>query len=243
MRLDQEIVQRGLCESRKEAQEMIKQGSVSVNGEVCLKQIREVNESDDIKLSSRRKYVSRGGLKLEGVLCDVFGDEKEVRRFCEAKSALDVGSSTGGFTDCLLLHGVLTIDAVDVGSAQAHTKIKNDNRVSVFENTDIRRFDGKKQYDIVVADLSFISLEDVLDVILSYGKSGGYYFLLLKPQFEVGPGNSKKGIVKNVALVNQVSKRYVELLEEKGLEEVRVFPSHVQGGDGNQEYFLVGIKK
>lgn len=241
MRLDQEIVKRGLCNSRKEAQEIIEQGGVFVNGSVCLKQIRQVEDTDEIVVTFRRKYVSRGGEKLEGVLLDIFLDEDKARRFCHAKSALDIGSSTGGFTDCLLSYGVSDVDAVDVGTSQLHTKIKEDNRVHVFENTDIRSFNSNNKYDIIVADLSFISLENVLDGIVSFGKEETNYFLLLKPQFEVGRGNTKKGIVKDEALVNSILEKYVTLASSKGLKEVKIFPSHIKGGEGNQEYFLYAI--
>lgn len=243
MRLDQEIVKRGLCASRKEAQEIIEQGGVFLNGIVCLKQTMQVKDEDEIIVTSRRKYVSRGGEKLEGVLFDLFVDEDKIRRFCLDKTALDIGSSTGGFTDCLLSYGVASVDAIDVGSSQLHKKIREDNRVNVFENTDIRYFDNNdKKYDIVVADLSFISLENILDNIITFGKSGTNYFLLLKPQFEVGRGNTKKGIVKDTELVDSILKKYSTILKEKGLKEIKIFPSHIKGGEGNQEYFIHALR-
>lgn len=243
MRLDQELVQRGLCESRTEAQELIESGLVLVNGAVSQKQIRKVNDSDALEVTGRRAFVSRGGKKLCGVLRDVYGDDSAIRKKAEGKSAIDIGSSTGGFTDCLLSYGVAQVDAVDVGTDQLHSKLRDDERVSLFENTDIRAFDTDRKYDIVVADLSFISLDGVLDTIMSLGKPGAEYFLLLKPQFEVGRGNTRKGIVKDMEMVVEVLKKYEVLAKMKGLHSAVIYPCHIQGGDGNQEFFLVGTRK
>ena len=267
MRLDQTLVVRGLCESRTEAQELIESGFVLVNGVVNKKQAKSILEEDIIELMARRKYVSRGGEKLEGVFQDVFKYKREflVRQMSNVLQssetpargtlveqgyplldgilALDIGSSTGGFTDCLLQFGVSHVDAVDVGTEQLHVKLRNDPRISLFENTDIREFKTDILYDLVVADLSFISLEAVLDTILAFGKTDAEFFLLLKPQFEVGKGNTKKGIVKDGDLVSKVLKRYENAAKSKGLRSVSIFPCHIQGGDGNQEFFLVGSKQ
>jgi 23S rRNA (cytidine1920-2'-O)/16S rRNA (cytidine1409-2'-O)-methyltransferase len=131
---------------------------------------------------------------------------------------------------------------VDVGTAQIHDKIKNDMKVSVFENTDIRNFDTKNTYDIIVCDASFINLSMILDNIIAFGSQGCHYFLLIKPQFEVGKGNTKKGIVKDVELVQEILASYVESAQSRGLQNSAVYPSHLPGGCGNQEYFLYGIK-
>ncbi|MFA5132021.1 MAG: TlyA family RNA methyltransferase [Candidatus Paceibacterota bacterium] len=268
MRLDQELVKRGLCESRTEAQGIIESGNVLVNGSIATKQTKQVAEIDVIEVTARRKFVSRGGEKLEGVLFDIKDAEKKysinehsifnenansenldnknegkIREMLEGKTALDVGSSTGGFTDCLLSYGVSHVDAVDVGTLQLHEKIRNDARVSVFENTDIRNFKNSTPYEIIVADLSFIPLTHVFDDIVRFGAKGALYFLLIKPQFEVGKGNTKKGIVKDEQLVNGILDDYKILAKEKGMTSVQIFLCHIQGGDGNQEYFLVCEKK
>ncbi|MFA6608821.1 MAG: TlyA family RNA methyltransferase [Candidatus Paceibacterota bacterium] len=240
MRLDQELVRRGLCESRTEAQELIDVGTVFLNNIVCTKKTRQVTEKEDIVVTSKRKFVSRGGEKLEGVLLDVFGSEDKVRSFCSAKTALDVGSSTGGFTDCLLSYGVISVDAVDVGTSQLHARVRDDPRVSVFENTDVRAFKSDKKYDIIVADLSFIQLSHVIDDIIKFGAKGTQYFLLIKPQFEVGKGNTKKGIVKDSSLVDDVLDAYINLAKEKGVLGVKIFKCVITGGEGNQEFFLYG---
>lgn len=240
MRLDQELVKRGLCESRTEAQELIEKGSVMVNGFICLKQTKQVTDSDLIEVSSRRQFVSRGGEKLQGVFYDFFGDEEKIKNFCKDKIVLDIGSSTGGFCDYLLSSGVSHIDAVDVGTNQLHNKIRNNEKVSVFENTDIRAFNSDKNYNVIVADLSFISLESIFDDIVRFAKNDTKCFLLIKPQFEVGKGNTKKGIVKDFSLVTEVMDKYIKIAYEKGMKNVRIIPCSITGGDGNQEYFLCG---
>ncbi len=252
MRLDQELVQRKLVESRREAQELISSGAVLVNGVITTKQTKQVTELDDTVVTSRRKFVSRGGDKLEGVLRDIFGDDISIQSICAEVRALDIGSSTGGFTDCLLSYGVSHVDAVDVGTLQLHEKLRNDARVSLYENTDIRNFQLSRQgldndeqkknsYDIIVADLSFIPLTHVMDDIVRLSQKGAKCFLLIKPQFEVGKGNTKKGIVKDEAIVEEVLEYYKQIAEERGMRGVKIYPSHIQGGDGNQEYFLYGV--
>ena len=242
MRLDQELVYRGLCKTRTEAQELIELGAVFVNNFVCLKQIKQILPTDIIEVTSRRQFVSRGGVKLQGILRDVFLTDEESAVELAGKNALDVGSSTGGFTDCLLFYGVAHVDAVDVGTLQLHEKLRSDVRVMLYENTDIRDFKTSEPYDVVVADVSFIPLTHVFDDCMRFGTQGTMYFLLIKPQFEVGKGNTKKGIVKDEELVTRVLDEYTTLAQAKGLSGVQIFPCHVAGGDGNQEYFLYGRK-
>lgn len=241
MRLDQELVIRKLCESRTEAQELISGGFVIVNDQVAAKQTKQVSSKDDLKVTKRREFVSRGGDKLKGALTHVYGDDASIRQFCLNKSILDIGSSTGGFTDCALAYGASSVDAVDVGTSQLHSKIKDNKHVHSFENTDIRNFKSNASYDIVVADLSFIPLEHVFDVVISFGTTRTVFFLLIKPQFEVGKGNTKKGIVKEEGLVHDILFKYREMSAQKGLTSIDIFKCSLQGGDGNQEYFLYGM--
>jgi 23S rRNA (cytidine1920-2'-O)/16S rRNA (cytidine1409-2'-O)-methyltransferase len=243
MRLDQALVQRGACGSRTEAAELIEIGAVFVNNEQITKKTKKISDSDAIELTQKRKFVSRGGHKLENALLHVYGTDEAAIVKIKGLEALDVGSSTGGFTDCLLSYMVRSVTCVDVGTNQLHTKLRNTPNVTVFENTDIRQYSAHKQYDIIVADLSFIALEKVIPVILSFAKKGAPLFLLIKPQFEVGKGNTKKGIVKSAELLVTVQEKYKNLCTEEGLEDILVFPSAIVGGDGNQEYFLYGIKK
>ena len=241
MRIDQELVKRGLCESRTEAQELIAEGYVTVSGSIVKKQTKQVTDVDTLVVSARRRFVSRGGEKLLGVLRDVFGSDEVIHEKLHNKQALDIGSSTGGFTDCLLQYGVNHVHAVDVGTSQLHQKLRDSSKVSLFENTDIRNFKTTTSYDIVVADVSFISLSVVVTTILSYGVSGTKFLLLVKPQFEVGKGNTKKGIVKDESLVKKLLTVYQESLFNLGLNDVAVYPCRITGGDGNQEYFLYGV--
>ncbi len=236
LRLDQALVERMLCTSRTEAQEMIEKGYVEVNGDICTKQTRKIFATDILDVKGSRKYVSRGGEKLEGALTHIY--KESIEAHLKGKIALDVGSSTGGFTDCLLRHGVSHVDAVDVGTAQTHVSLLNDSRVAVFENTDIRFFVSKKQYDIIVADLSFISLQGVIETIKKLSNDTTECFLLIKPQFEVGKGNTKKGIVKDEDLVQDVLTTLSEKCASIGGTHIEVFPCSIQGGDGNQEYFV-----
>lgn len=240
MRLDQELVTRKLCDTRTEAQELISNGFVFVDNLVCQKQTRLISESNTIEVTKRREFVSRGGEKLRGALTHIYHNDDCIRQFCSNKSVLDIGASTGGFTDCVLSYGASSVDAVDVGTAQLHIKIKNNDKVVSFENTDIRDFKPNKKYDIIVADLSFISLENIFPLIISFGGHGAAFFLLIKPQFEVGKGNTKKGIVKDEGLVVETLLKYENSAHKEGLKEVSVFKCSIQGGDGNQEYFLFG---
>lgn len=242
MRLDQLLVLKGFCESRTEAQELISLGYISVDGNSIQKQTRQVEESAEIKVAQRRKFVSRGGDKLEAALIHVYGTQDLIISNFLAKKAIDIGSSTGGFTDCLLSHGVTSVTAIDVGTTQLHTKLRSDARVSLFENTDIKNFVTTNSFDIIVADLSFIALEKVFDIIISFGKKNSIYFLLIKPQFEVGKGKTKKGIVKDSKLLSEVIQKYTLLAKVKKLKKIVLFPCEVLGGDGNQEYFLYAEK-
>ena len=242
MRLDQALVLRSLCESRTEAQELIGKSLVLVNGAIITKQTKDILDTDEVEVQGRRSFVSRGGDKLKGILQDIYGGDEAIKTHLAGKCALDVGSSTGGFTDCLLSYGVAHVDAVDVGTDQLHTRLRSDTHVSLFESTDIREFVSARLYDIVVADLSFISLEPLFERILSFGKTGAAFFLLIKPQFEVGKGNTKKGVVKDMSLVLELLRKYEVIAKLHGLSELQILPCHIQGGEGNQEFFLYGQK-
>ncbi len=240
MRLDSALVVRKLCGSRQEAQELIALGVVLVDGVAVTKQVKDIGDKVLLEVTSRRPYVSRGGEKLEGALFAIYKSRDAVREALQGKTAVDVGSSTGGFTDCLLSYGVSSVTAVDVGSSQLHARLRIDPRVHLFENTDVRDFNAMFTFDYIVADLSFIPLEKVLENITSLGSKGSCYFLLIKPQFEVGKGNTKKGIVKDMVLITSILEKYQLSAIAKGLTDIEVFPSIVTGRDGNQEYFLYG---
>ncbi len=238
MRIDQELVARKLCESRQEAQESIENGYVYLDGIIVLKKTRQVSESSVITVTGRRKFVSRGGDKLEGILLDIYKDENTIKGKLANKSALDIGSSTGGFTDCLLSYGVQHVTAVDVGTGQTHPKLLDNRSVAIVEKTDIRNFRPSATFDIIVADLSFISLEKVIETIFTFGANGSLFFLLIKPQFEVGFGNTKKGIVKDIVLTKEVLIKYKYFFKAKKVLDLQICPCRIEGSDGNQEYFV-----
>lgn len=237
MRLDQALVHRNLCISRQEAQECIALGYVFVDKVVTYKQIQQVTESSSLVVTKNRRFVSRGGEKLEGALFHIYHTEALINQKLSGKSALDIGSSTGGFTDCLLRYGVEHVTCIDVGTSQLHPSLQRDTRITLFETTDIRSFIPVHVFAIIVADVSFISLEKIIDIILSFAKEGAEFFLLLKPQFEVGKGNTKKGIVRDHTLIEEVITKYTALLQAKGMY-ASIFPSSITGGDGNQEFFI-----
>lgn len=241
MRLDQALVHRKLCVSRQEAQECIASGYVLVDNVVTYKQIQQVTEESSLIVTKNRRFVSRGGEKLEGALLHIYHTEAHIHQRFSDRSALDVGSSTGGFTDCLLRYGVGHVTCIDVGTSQLHPTLQSNSRITLFEATDIRTCILADVFDIIVADVSFISLEKIIDTILSFAKDEAEFFLLLKPQFEVGKGNTKKGIVRDPTLIENSITKYTSLFQAKGMN-TSIFPSSITGGDGNQEFFIY-IKK
>ena len=185
MRIDNAIFQRGLIDSRNKAKEAIKSGIVRLNGKIVKKPSIKVTDSDEISLTKDTLYVSRSAMKLEGFLQEIDLDIKN-------KIALDIGSSTGGFTQVLLNRGVKSVDAVDVGSNQLHKILREDSRVRAFEQRDIREFNSPYKYDLIVSDISFISLNLVLphidrlaktpsDIILLFIASFALFLLSIKP--------------------------------------------------------------
>ncbi len=241
LRLDRLLVGRGLSESRERAQAMIIAGQVLVSGQKIDKAGTLVPENAEIRvIGESLPYVSRGGLKLEAAL-------KEFRIVAEGKVALDVGASTGGFTDCLLQSGAKKVYAVDVGYGQMAWKLRQDDRVVTIERTNIRDIDPSllpEPIDIAVADVSFISLEKVVPGILKFLKPDAEIIALIKPQFEVGKGQvGKGGIVRDdaarTAAVNSINDYFRGL----GLEVKGVIPSPITGQDGNVEYLIYALRR
>lgn len=240
LRLDRLLVGRGLTESRERAQAMIIAGYVLVNGRKIDKAGSLVPEDAEIRvLGESLPYVSRGGLKLEAAL-------KEFRIVAEGKVALDVGASTGGFTDCLLQSGVRKVYAVDVGYGQMAWKLRQDSRVVTIERTNIREIDQSllpEPIDIAVADVSFISLEKVVPGILKFLKPDAEIIALIKPQFEVGKGQvGKGGIVRDNAARTAAVDRVTHCFRGLGLEVKGVIPSPITGQDGNVEYLIYALR-
>lgn len=234
-RLDALVVERGLADSLPKAQAMILAGEVSVDGTRADKAGSRFPDGSRIEVTSRAgKYVSRGGLKLEGALQDFALDPT-------ARICLDIGSSTGGFTDCLLQQGAARVYAVDVNVNQLAWKLRQDPRViRISRNArDLRRSDIPEPADLITIDVSFISVRKILPSATTVAKPGADLLILIKPQFElprqdIGPG----GIVSDTALHQKAITAVRESAAKLDLELLGVRPSHLPGAEGNQEYFL-----
>jgi 23S rRNA (cytidine1920-2'-O)/16S rRNA (cytidine1409-2'-O)-methyltransferase len=236
IRLDRLLVERGLVESRERAQARIIAGHVLVNEQKQNKSGALVPEDAEIRiLGEQLPYVSRGGLKLESAL-------KEFKVSVAGKTALDVGASTGGFTDCLLQHGCEKVYAVDVGYGQMAWKLRQDPRVVVIERTNIRTIEPSLipgPVAIVVIDASFISLEKVIPSIMQFLGTESELIALIKPQFEVGRAQvGKGGIVRDETARAAAVKTISDFIRSIGLDVKGVIPSPIQGQDGNVEYLL-----
>jgi 23S rRNA (cytidine1920-2'-O)/16S rRNA (cytidine1409-2'-O)-methyltransferase len=236
-RLDAELVRRGLVASRAEAHDAVSAGRVTVAGAPALKPARMVAVDEALRLlSPPRRFVSRGGDKLDAAL-DVFRIDVTGRR------ALDAGASTGGFTDCLLQRGARQVVAVDVGHGQLHPKLRGDARVVVRERTNVRTLtaaDIGGPVDVVVADLSFISLRTVLPALLAVATPGAHLVLLVKPQFEAGRAEVSRGrgVVRDDAVRARVRREVGDVLVGDGATIMGWMESPLRGADGNVEYFV-----
>ncbi|HEX9021764.1 MAG TPA: TlyA family RNA methyltransferase [Nitrospirota bacterium] len=241
IRLDRLLVERGFVESREKAQAVIFAGQVLVNNQKVDKAGALVPEDATVRITGGQlPYVGRGGLKLEAALRH-FG--VDVTR----KVALDVGASTGGFTDCLLQRGAGKVYAVDVGYGQLAWRLRQDPRVVVIERTNIREMAASQvpeAVDIVVIDVSFISLEKVIPSILPFLAHNGEIVALIKPQFEVGKERvGKGGIVRDEAARSAAVERIKTFMQNAGLEVRGVIESPITGQDGNVEYLLHAVKR
>jgi 23S rRNA (cytidine1920-2'-O)/16S rRNA (cytidine1409-2'-O)-methyltransferase len=239
-RLDQAMVARGLCPSREQAQRLILAGEVKVGTRVAAKPSEKISPDDSITLTEKPRFVSRGGLKLEAALIGFAID-------VAGRTALDVGSSTGGFTDCLLQRGALRVHAFDVGTNQLAWKLRSDPRVVARENFNCRRLtlaDVGEPVDLAVMDLSFISLLLVLPAVVPCLRPDGQVICLIKPQFELSPAQiSKGGIVRDPAAREQaVEKIRSWVAARPDIAWAGLMPSPITGTDGNIE-FLALLRK
>jgi 23S rRNA (cytidine1920-2'-O)/16S rRNA (cytidine1409-2'-O)-methyltransferase len=237
VRLDQLLVQRELAPSRERAQALILAGAVRVSGDRADRAAAPVSEDAVVTIEAGPRYVSRGGEKLDGALDD-FGLS------VSGLVALDVGSSTGGFTDCLLQRGTSRVYAVDVGKGQLDWKLRNDPRVHAMEGINAREgFDLPEPVDLVVADVSFISLRLALPPSFRHVRDRGAVVALVKPQFEAGrEAVEKGGIVRDsVARADSVV-AVAEHFAREGAGVIAVAPSHVAGREGNREIFVHAVK-
>jgi 23S rRNA (cytidine1920-2'-O)/16S rRNA (cytidine1409-2'-O)-methyltransferase len=233
-RIDQLLVDRALAESRERAQALIIAGYVRVNGRKIDKPGQSVPEDSAIEITERLRYVSRGGLKLEAAIHDFQID-------VAGKVCLDVGASTGGFTDCLLQHGATRVYAFDVGAGQLDWKLRNDERVVVREGVNARYLtpaDLPEPVDLIVCDVSFISVTLILPALPPLLRSPGALVILIKPQFEVGRNQvGKGGIVRDPALHSQVCQRIEAAVRALGFRTA-VMESPILGAEGNREFLL-----
>ena len=276
MRIDQLLVQRGLASTRSQAQRLIAGGVVWQQGEDWRRVAKngdDVPEDAPLRLldDSEARYVSRGGLKLEAAL-------QQLGLSVTGLQCLDVGQSTGGFTDCLLQQGAAFVVGVEVGSAQLHPKLRADPRVLCVEGLNARALDAADliasyedsisatgqfdlendageadavetaadfvpEFDLIVADLSFISQTLVLPAVVPLLKAGGTLLTLVKPQFELQPGQvGKGGIVKDAAFYPLIEQRLRQACTELGLTVSAWFDSPITGGDGNREFFIAATR-
>jgi 23S rRNA (cytidine1920-2'-O)/16S rRNA (cytidine1409-2'-O)-methyltransferase len=236
-RLDILMTTTGLTSSRSQAESWIKLGKVTVDGKVQSKPGFFVHEQAIIKLNAKEQYVSRAGLKLASVT-EILGiDFKD-------KTVLDIGSSTGGFTDYALQHGAKKVFAVDVGTDQLHPSLHGDARIELHEKTDIRDFylEDEKP-DIIVMDVSFISLRDILPhVSESLANNRTQVVAMLKPQFEASRGQTNKGVIKNNAVRRQILRDFEQWVSE-AFSIISKRDSEVAGAKGNQERFYLLRKR
>jgi len=229
MRLDRYLVDNGFVESRTKAQTLIKNGLVSVNAKVVKKSSYTLENDDKVDVEAHKEYVSRSAKKLA-----YFLDELQLN--IEESIALDIGSSTGGFTQVLLENGVKEVTAVDVGRDQLHHSLKNDTRVHSFESCDIRKFESEKTFDVVVSDVSFISLHHILSDVQRLAKEK--IILLFKPQFEVGKDvkRDKNGVVTDTKAIENAMKNFEDATRKLGWKLLVKSPSKLTGKEGNLEY-------
>ena len=241
-RLDADLVRRGLASSRNEAQDLIDLGRVLVNGAVAEKSSRLVDPADALVVDAPpARFVSRGGEKLaaalEGFDIDVSG-----------RRVLDAGASTGGFTDCLVQAGARHVVALDVGHGQLHPKIRDDDRVTVIERFNVREVTESAiggSVDMVVADLSFISLTLVIDALIGVCRDGADLVLLVKPQFEAGRREVARGrgVVTDPLVHRQAVDVVSEAVTAAGADVAGVIESPIKGGQGNVEFLLHARKR
>ncbi len=241
MRLDVYLAENGYFESRSKAQSAIKEGAVLIDGKPALKHSMDISGSEDIQILKKDRFVSRAGEKLAHAI-DAFGVSPK------GMTAVDIGASTGGFTDCLLQNGAEFVYAIDVGTAQLSEKLRNDGRVAVMENFNARnasRDDFDKEIDVIVMDVSFISQTLIYPACADILSEGKRMITLIKPQFEAGKQNvGKGGIVKDRdgKIIKEILNRIDLEAEKNGFKRIAFTDSPIEGGDGNREYLALFIK-
>jgi 23S rRNA (cytidine1920-2'-O)/16S rRNA (cytidine1409-2'-O)-methyltransferase len=233
-RVDVLLVERGLFESRARARAAIDAGLVVANDRPILKASEVVPADAVLQAEPAHPWVSRGGVKLAGAL-------EQYPIEIEDHICLDVGASTGGFTEVLLANGAAMVFAIDVGHGQLHHSLRGNAKIVSMEETDIRKFENKRlpaRPDVVVIDVSFISLKAVLPVALSLAAAPMSLLALIKPQYEAERRHSKHGIIRNAMVHQEICDDITAFAASLGCTDIEVFPSSIKGGDGNIEFFL-----
>jgi 23S rRNA (cytidine1920-2'-O)/16S rRNA (cytidine1409-2'-O)-methyltransferase len=233
-RADVLLVERGLFESRARAQAAIEAGLVTADDKPVAKASENIAADAVLQAQPAHPFVSRGGVKLSGAL-------ERYPIEIEDHICLDVGASTGGFTEVLLANGAAMVFSIDVGTSQLHPSLQGHPKIISMEQTDIRSYEGKRlpqRPDIVVIDVSFISLKSVLPVALSLAAAPTSLLALIKPQFEATQKHSKHGIIRDAAVHAQVCDDIAAFAASLGCRDIEVFPSSIAGGDGNLEFFI-----
>lgn len=236
MRLDKYLVTHGHYESRNRAIDAIRSGKVTVDGEVA-KPSQKIDDSRVVEVASEKFYVSRAAKKLENFLTEYSVDTV-------GKVALDIGSSTGGFAQILLEGAVGSLDCVDVGRDQLHTSLRNDNRLSLHEETDIRAYKSTNKFALITCDVSFISILQIVEDIDRLAQKDTDIIILYKPQFEVGrlAKRDSKGVVKDQDAINTKKDEFMDIAKSLGWGLEYHTQSKIAGREGNIEYFFHFIK-
>ena len=235
IRLDNLLVDRKMVESRSQAESYIKLGKITVDGVKRTKPGFFVDVDSELKILQRVQYVSRAGLKLESVA-------KKMRIDFRNKTVLDVGSSTGGFTDYSLKNGANKVIAVDVGTDQLHPKLRLNKKVELHEKTDIRNFKTDQKIDVVVIDVSFISIKEILPSVVNLSDKNTKIVAMVKPQFEAGRNGTVNGVVKNNSYRRKILQDFENWCRSNNLYIENKRDSEVKGAKGNQERFYI-LKK
>lgn len=232
IRLDNLLVDRKMVESRSQAESYIKLGKVAVDGIKRTKPGFFVDVNSELKILQQVQYVSRAGLKLESVA-------KKMRIDFRNKTVLNVGSSTGGFTDYSLKNGANKVIAVDVGTDQLHPKLRLNKKVELHEKTDIRNFKTDQKIDVVVIDVSFISIKEILPSVVNLSNKNTKIVAMVKPQFEAGRNGTVNGVVKNNSYRRKILQDFENWCRSNNLYIENKRDSEVKGTKGNQERFYI----
>jgi 23S rRNA (cytidine1920-2'-O)/16S rRNA (cytidine1409-2'-O)-methyltransferase len=232
VRADVLLVERGLADTRERARRLIMAGRARIGTRTLVKPSTLLEPGAQLELSAVERFVSRGGLKLEAAL-EAYGID------VAGLACLDLGASTGGFSDCLLQHGAASVLAVDVGRAQLHQKLRDDPRVTLLEGTNARELPQLPPVDFFVADVSFISLRKVLPSLAARLRPGTEGVVLLKPQFEAGPSDVPRGgVIRDDAVRTRVRNEFLAWAASDGWKVMGDIDCPVRGGDGNVEILV-----